>query len=162
MDSFGAGGTVYRDTEIENVDLETVSADIAAEIQMRCDIGGAPVPDFVRTHTPSTNAPVGSSACLRAKSSVGIKARFPGSIEPERATSIEKPPKGARWIHEIKFDGYRVQVHMATCCFIPPESVCGCASANFLRPTFTVNSLVRSMISDGDHRPTFCMGYATF
>jgi bifunctional non-homologous end joining protein LigD len=29
------------------------------------------------------------------------------------ATSIEKVPAGERWIHEIKFDGYRVQVHLA-------------------------------------------------
>ena len=29
------------------------------------------------------------------------------------ATSIERSPKGTRWIHEIKFDGYRVQVHLA-------------------------------------------------
>jgi len=41
-----------------------------------------------------------------------VKAPFPGFIEPALATSIEKPPKGARWIHEIKFDGYRVQVHI--------------------------------------------------
>jgi bifunctional non-homologous end joining protein LigD len=47
------------------------------------------------------------------KSTVGIKARFPGFIEPALATSIEKTPKGTRWVHEIKFDGYRVQVHLA-------------------------------------------------
>jgi bifunctional non-homologous end joining protein LigD len=28
------------------------------------------------------------------------------------ASSIEKVPAGGRWIHEIKFDGYRVQVHL--------------------------------------------------
>jgi ATP-dependent DNA ligase len=28
------------------------------------------------------------------------------------ATSITKVPSGERWIHEIKFDGYRVQVHI--------------------------------------------------
>ena len=28
------------------------------------------------------------------------------------ATSIEKVPSGDRWVHEIKFDGYRVQVHL--------------------------------------------------
>jgi bifunctional non-homologous end joining protein LigD len=48
------------------------------------------------------------------KSPVGIKARFPGFIEPALASSIERPPKGARWIHEIKFDGYRVQIHLAS------------------------------------------------
>jgi bifunctional non-homologous end joining protein LigD len=42
----------------------------------------------------------------------GIKANFPGFVEPALASSIEKMPSGARWIHEIKFDGYRVQVHL--------------------------------------------------
>ena len=42
----------------------------------------------------------------------GIKAPFPGFIEPALATSIEKVPTGKRWVHEIKFDGYRVQIHL--------------------------------------------------
>jgi len=42
----------------------------------------------------------------------GIKANYPGFIEPALATSITKVPSGDRWIHEIKFDGYRVQVHL--------------------------------------------------
>jgi bifunctional non-homologous end joining protein LigD len=29
------------------------------------------------------------------------------------ATSITKVPSGDRWIHEVKFNGYRVQVHIA-------------------------------------------------
>jgi bifunctional non-homologous end joining protein LigD len=41
-----------------------------------------------------------------------IKSTFPGFIEPALATSIDKVPSGERWIHEIKFDGYRVQVHL--------------------------------------------------
>ena len=44
---------------------------------------------------------------------IGVKAPYPGFIEPALATSIEKVPAGERWIHEIKFDGYRVQVHLA-------------------------------------------------
>jgi bifunctional non-homologous end joining protein LigD len=44
---------------------------------------------------------------------IGVKAPFPGFIEPALATSIEKVPSGARWLHEIKFDGSRVQVHLA-------------------------------------------------
>ncbi|GAB9161391.1 non-homologous end-joining DNA ligase [Bradyrhizobium diazoefficiens] len=42
-----------------------------------------------------------------------MKAPFPGFVEPALASSIEKVPSGARWIHEIKFDGYRVQVQLA-------------------------------------------------
>lgn len=44
---------------------------------------------------------------------IGTKAPFPGFIEPALATSIAKTPSGSRWIHEIKFDGYRVQLHIA-------------------------------------------------
>ena len=44
---------------------------------------------------------------------IGVKAPFPGFVEPALATSIDKVPSGDRWIHEIKFDGYRVQVHLA-------------------------------------------------
>jgi bifunctional non-homologous end joining protein LigD len=42
----------------------------------------------------------------------GIKANYPGFIEPALATSIDKVPVGERWVHEIKFDGYPVQVHL--------------------------------------------------
>jgi bifunctional non-homologous end joining protein LigD len=42
----------------------------------------------------------------------GIKAAYPGFIAPALATSITRVPSGERWIHEIKFDGYRVQVHI--------------------------------------------------
>jgi bifunctional non-homologous end joining protein LigD len=45
--------------------------------------------------------------------SIGAKAPFPGFVEPALASKIEKVPAGDRWIHEVKFDGYRVQVHLA-------------------------------------------------
>jgi bifunctional non-homologous end joining protein LigD len=49
----------------------------------------------------------------RAKPPAGaVKANYAGFIEPSLATSIDKVPAGERWIHEIKFDGYRVQVHL--------------------------------------------------
>src|SRR5215475_7737811 len=86
VDSFGASGSVYRETEIERADLETVisdlmtgqfnsplrvvafntlehwandvSAQIADEIQTRCDIDGVDVPehirDFVESHIGQT------------------------------------------------------------------------------------------------------------
>src|ERR1700733_12738412 len=44
---------------------------------------------------------------------IGIKAPYPGFIEPALATLIDKVPSGERWLHEIKFDGYRVQLHLA-------------------------------------------------
>ena len=81
VDSFGAGGSVYRETEIERTDLETVisdlitgqfsnpvrvvafntlehwakdvSADIAEEIRTRCDIEGVEVPEHIRDFVES-------------------------------------------------------------------------------------------------------------
>jgi bifunctional non-homologous end joining protein LigD len=43
---------------------------------------------------------------------LGVKAPFPGFVEPALATKIGKVPSGDRWIHEIKFDGYRAQLHI--------------------------------------------------
>jgi bifunctional non-homologous end joining protein LigD len=39
-------------------------------------------------------------------------APFPGFIEPCHPTLREQAPPGVRWIHEIKFDGYRTQAHL--------------------------------------------------
>ena len=40
------------------------------------------------------------------------KAGYPGFIEPTLATLRGSPPPGANWLHEIKFDGYRLQAHI--------------------------------------------------
>jgi bifunctional non-homologous end joining protein LigD len=49
---------------------------------------------------------------MRKSSPVGAKAPYPGFIEPALATQMDRVSRGERWIHEIKFDGYRVQVHI--------------------------------------------------
>lgn len=41
------------------------------------------------------------------------KARMEEFVAPSLATLKTKPPAGGRWIHEIKFDGYRLQAHIA-------------------------------------------------
>jgi bifunctional non-homologous end joining protein LigD len=48
----------------------------------------------------------------RKPADIGRKAPFPNFVEPALASSIERVPSGSRWIHEIKFDGYRVQTHI--------------------------------------------------
>lgn len=40
------------------------------------------------------------------------KSAFPGFVEPALATLRAGAPKGDRWLHEIKFDGYRLQAHV--------------------------------------------------
>ncbi|MCZ0960989.1 DNA ligase D [Paracoccus benzoatiresistens] len=40
------------------------------------------------------------------------KAPMPDFIEPALATLKPAPPAGARWLHEVKFDGYRLQARL--------------------------------------------------
>jgi len=39
-------------------------------------------------------------------------APMPGFMEPQLATLRASPPEGEKWLHEIKFDGYRIQAHV--------------------------------------------------
>jgi len=85
VDRFGRLGSVYRETEVERTDLETIIADlmsgqfndpirivafntlehwsddvseyIAFEIQTRCDIDGTPVPEHIRDFVSSYVGP---------------------------------------------------------------------------------------------------------
>ncbi len=41
-----------------------------------------------------------------------IEGPLPGFVEPMLATLAKSPPAGARWLHEIKFDGYRLQAQI--------------------------------------------------
>jgi bifunctional non-homologous end joining protein LigD len=51
----------------------------------------------------------GSDPSLNPASIKGAKkANFPGFVEPCLALLVEKPPEGDSWLHEIKFDGYRL------------------------------------------------------
>jgi bifunctional non-homologous end joining protein LigD len=40
------------------------------------------------------------------------KGATPRFIEPALASLVARPPTGARWLHEIKFDGYRLQARI--------------------------------------------------
>src|SRR5207247_11064806 len=36
------------------------------------------------------------------------KAKLPGFTPPQLATLVKEPPSGDEWLHELKFDGYRM------------------------------------------------------
>ena len=38
---------------------------------------------------------------------------LPVFIEPQLCETVESPPSGPGWVHEIKFDGYRIQMRVA-------------------------------------------------
>jgi bifunctional non-homologous end joining protein LigD len=49
-----------------------------------------------------------TSARKRKASGIKKNAALPPFIEPQLATLVDAPPAGGDWLHEIKFDGYRM------------------------------------------------------
>ncbi|MFO1469057.1 MAG: DNA ligase D [Steroidobacteraceae bacterium] len=39
--------------------------------------------------------------------------RVPGFVEPQLCKLVDQPPTGPGWGHEVKFDGYRTQLHVS-------------------------------------------------
>jgi bifunctional non-homologous end joining protein LigD len=62
------------------------------------------------------NSNKGDAADARAASRPKARAKkagaMPDFIAPQLCKSLDRPPNGAGWIHEIKFDGYRVQLRV--------------------------------------------------
>ncbi|WP_439817530.1 DNA ligase D [Zavarzinia sp. CC-PAN008] len=48
-----------------------------------------------------------------AKAKRRSAAELPAFVEPQLATLVAKSPSGDKWLHEIKFDGYRLQARIA-------------------------------------------------
>ncbi|HYG27973.1 MAG TPA: DNA ligase D [Caulobacteraceae bacterium] len=47
-----------------------------------------------------------------AKARPKTPANIPGFVEPQLCKLLDRPPQGAGWAHEIKFDGYRMQMRV--------------------------------------------------
>ncbi|MEO8112976.1 MAG: non-homologous end-joining DNA ligase, partial [Phenylobacterium sp.] len=53
------------------------------------------------------------AAPLRAAPAPKLQAAaLPGFVPPQLAKSVDRPPPGSGWGHEIKFDGYRLQIRV--------------------------------------------------
>ena len=66
----------------------------------------------------ASKATKASKAASKADNSAmppeAVKAELPGSLSPELATLVDKPPSDPQdWIFEIKFDGYRLLARVA-------------------------------------------------
>lgn len=49
----------------------------------------------------------------KGKSEAKKPARaMPDFLPPQLCTSVQRPPSGTEWVHEIKFDGYRIQLRV--------------------------------------------------
>ena len=68
--------------------------------------------DAVWQSRENANSTAAASPKISARRAAkpGAVAALPKFIEPQLCRSAEKPPAGAGWAHEIKFDGYRMQL----------------------------------------------------
>jgi bifunctional non-homologous end joining protein LigD len=53
-----------------------------------------------------------AAAALVAPPPPKLTAALPGFVPPQLARSVDRPPPGSGWAHEIKFDGYRMQLRV--------------------------------------------------
>ena len=52
------------------------------------------------------------SPVRRTGSSASRTAPLPKFVEPQLCKLVDAPPSGAGWVHEVKFDGYRMQLRV--------------------------------------------------
>ena len=84
----------------------------AEAVHDRAKARGRPTRSGAPTATAMATAATRPSAAQgrpRAKAGGGA---MPGFVEPQLASLVERPPQGAGWAHEIKFDGYRMQLRV--------------------------------------------------
>lgn len=59
-----------------------------------------------------TKADVAKKTPAKRAAKAKKTATMPGFVAPELCTSVDRPPAAAGWAHEIKFDGYRMQLRV--------------------------------------------------
>ncbi|MDE5442635.1 DNA ligase D [Bradyrhizobium sp. CSA207] len=65
-----------------------------------------------RTVKPAPRAALkGGKKATKAATAKKV-SEMPDFVAPQLCTSVERPPAGEGWCHEIKFDGYRVQLRV--------------------------------------------------
>jgi len=62
------------------------------------------IPGSPRRRTPARRDLAAAAAAIAG----ARKAPLPAKVAPQLATLVEEPPKGEEWLHEMKFDGYRI------------------------------------------------------
>ena len=102
--------TEQDDSVASGREMETIAAGKGRRPKpfMKAKAGKAPADDVWETKAKAEpTRPFKTRAAPRLKA-----AALPGFVAPQLATSVDRPPSGAGWGHEVKFDGYRLQVRI--------------------------------------------------
>ncbi|PSC06526.1 DNA ligase D [Alsobacter soli] len=68
--------------------------------------------DHAARQARASSASVTPPEVKPAKAPKARKGLLPLFLEPSLASLVEQPPSGSEWIHEIKYDGYRMQARL--------------------------------------------------
>ena len=61
----------------------------------------------------AASAPKRKPAAAKAsKARKAVKSKMPDFVPPQLCKLVDRPPGGEDWVHEIKFDGYRMQLRV--------------------------------------------------
>ncbi len=71
-------------------------------------IGAAPSPDPSSSRPDHEPQDTGVSDLEPSRLAGAVKAKQPDSFRPQLATPAPRPPTDDRWVHEVKYDGYRL------------------------------------------------------
>jgi bifunctional non-homologous end joining protein LigD len=76
--------------------------------------GKALVPQNPAATTPGIKpwARPRKTTAAQKKSAGAAQARLPDFVPPSLATLRDAPPRGKEWLHEIKYDGYRIEARL--------------------------------------------------
>jgi bifunctional non-homologous end joining protein LigD len=69
---------------------------------------GRDVAEMERSTPPPSRKPRAKAATARPPAPGAVKGEVTTDQRPQLATAVDEPPQGADWLHEIKFDGYRL------------------------------------------------------
>jgi bifunctional non-homologous end joining protein LigD len=98
----GAGDTAIIDEETTSYLSGRTTEELAAQGELRADHAGrAKIVRARKAVGPMVEAVRGAR-----------KGILPPFLEPSQALTAERPPTGDKWVHEIKYDGYRIQARI--------------------------------------------------
>jgi bifunctional non-homologous end joining protein LigD len=78
----------------------------------RNDDPDAPRPNSNTRRAEGRKAPANSEGQSRKVAGKRIRGRMPAFISPQLAKLVDRPPGGEGWGHELKLDGYRLQLRV--------------------------------------------------
>jgi bifunctional non-homologous end joining protein LigD len=102
----GSGTAVVDDNPLSvasSRDMETIAAHADRVWDSRTGEGPA------ATKSRTAEATIAKQPTSKPAATVGgRKAKLPSTLRPQLATLVDSAPRGGGWVHEIKFDGYRI------------------------------------------------------